>query len=410
MTYGPGSTRDGCRAPSGKRVAKALAEVDRLELEIEKIVAGGDGLGRADGIPVFVPLAAPGDRLLVEVVDRRPRYARGRILEILRPGPGRRKPPCEHFGSCGGCDLQHLEDTLQTEWRVRAAHEALVRLGRIDADVPVRVVRGKPQGYRLRAQLHLEPSPEAPRVGYFARGSNQLVPVSACPVLEPRLERFALGLARQEMERVPNRLDVAIGSQRVTTAPALDGLPTGAVRRRIGDFEYRYDARCFFQAHDTLTERLVEAAVGTWSGKSAVDLYAGVGLFSLPLAVRYERVTAVESDKIAVRYARGNARRGKLPVDVVGSAVDSWVGDLKPCDRVLVDPPRTGLSIRVVSRLGLVQPARLTYVSCHAATLARDLRRLSPSFELEELVFIDMFPQTGHIEVVAQMRAREPRG
>jgi 23S rRNA (uracil1939-C5)-methyltransferase len=178
----------------------------------------------------------------------------------------------------------------------------------------------------------------------------------------------------------------------------------------VGDFIYGFDARTFFQGHRGLLPRLVEAVVGPWEGESAYDLYAGVGLFALPLARRYGRVVAVEADTNATRYIRNNARRNRISnVDVVAKAVESWLPDLpEGIDRVVVDPPRTGLVNKVRQALLKSRPKRLTYVSCHPAALARDLRILIKDYEIEKVTLFDLFPQTGHMETVVQMTLRAP--
>ena len=160
--------------------------------------------------------------------------------------------------------------------------------------------------------------------------------------------------------------------------------------------------------HGLRIEAVVEDAVGEWTGQEAFDLYAGVGLFSLPLARNYERVTAVEGDRVAARFARRNARHHRFKeIEVVSRAVESWIDELPDkAERVIVDPPRSGLSKRVRTALGAKTPSRLTYVSCHAGTLARDLRVLGELYSIEELVLLDLFPQTGHMEVVAQLVRR----
>lgn len=387
-----------------------LAALDEIEIEVEKLVAGGDGLSRYHGVAIFVPRSAPGDRLRVRIAERKPQYARAEILEVLRPGPDRRPAPCAHYSSCGGCSLQHLEDAAQVEWKVKAAREALDRLSGLEIDVPERVVRGEPWHYRLRTQLQMDGEPGAARVGYFARASHDLVPIRECPVLAEPLERFVTDLPRHLQERVPRRLDVALGGDgELSCGPALSGLPKGGVTRTVGDFVYEYDARTFFQTHSGLLEELVETVLGQATGEAAFDLYAGVGLFSLPLARRYEHVTAVESDRIAVRYQRKNVRRARLAnVEVIDSAVETWI-DRMPArpDRVIVDPPRPGLALHVRGTLRRLRPSRLTYISCHPAALARDLGSLASDFALESLAYLDLFPQTGHLEIVAQLCARD---
>lgn len=386
--------------------ARRLVEVDEIEVEVERLVAGGEGLARFGGIPIFVPRSAPGDRLRVRLVERKPDYGRAEIVEILEAGPGRRQPPCPFFDRCGGCDLQHLEDDLQPRLKAAAVVETLVRLGGIELSRPPEVVAGAPWGYRLRTQLKARPAPDGGmEVGYFARGSHDLVAVDRCPILVPELEELLPRLPVLLDERA-TRLDLTAGDRgTVASAPVVPGLPHGEVSLTVAGIELSYDARVFFQAHRGLLGALIERVVGEETGETAYDLYSGVGLFSLPLARRYERVVAVEADRIAARYCRNNARRNKLPgVETVNRSVESWVEELpRDAPRVVVDPPRSGLPAVVRRTLTARPPRRLTYVSCHAATLARDLKALTRRFTLDELTLFDLFPQTGHMEAVVQM-------
>lgn len=414
MRAGQRSTRDRIAAtlgamaarPDRHDIAQRLAAIDEVEVTVEKLVAGGDGFARHDGIPLFVPRSAPGDRARVRVVERRPDYARAEIVELLAPGPGRRQPPCPYFAECGGCQLQHLEDAVQVRYKAGALVETLSRVGGVAAPPSLEVVTGEAWGYRLRTQLHTGRDTEgAVQVGYFARKSHTLVPVRACPILAPPLEAEIPLLPERLGNEPPARLDLLVGDGgALSAAPVAGDLPHGEVQLTVGDFVYRLDARCFFQAHRTLVGKLVQAAVGSWEGASAVDLYAGVGLFSMPLGRRYGSVTAVEGERVSARYARANARHNKLPnVTVVPQAVESWVLQLPTVDRVLVDPPRDGLAAAVRKALLLRRPSRITYVSCHAATLARDLKELLASYRLESLTLFDLFPQSGHMESVAQL-------
>ena len=391
-------------------IPQLLAGLDEVEVTVEKLVAGGDGLARHEGVPIFLARTAPGDRVRARIVERRPDYGRAEVVELLAAGPGRREPPCPYFRDCGGCALQHLEDQLQVRLKAEAVRETLRRIGRIELPARFEVVAGEAWGYRLRTQLHTARDAAGEvQVGYFARGSNTLVPVRLCPILDPALEaelpRLPERLASGGAEP-PSRLDLLAGDGgAITASPVAGDLPHGEVTLTVGDFAYRLDARCFFQAHRGLVARLVTTAVGEWTGERAADLFAGVGLFSLPLGQRYGSVLAVEGDAVAARYARGNARRqGHGRVEVVAQAVESWVRQLPAgLDRVVVDPPRAGL-LPVVRRALLAKPPeRLTYVSCSAATLARDLRELLAAYRLESLSLFDLFPQSGHMESVAQL-------
>jgi len=390
--------------------AKKLAEVDEIEVDIERLVYGGEGLGRFEGVPIFVPRSIPGERLRVRLVERRTGWGRAEIVEILKRSPERRDAPCPFFDRCGGCDLQHIEEAAQLRYKAEAVCESLVRQGGVEIPKDkLEVIPGDPWQYRVRAQLHLGQSDRGREVGYFARGSHELVAIDRCPVLAPELEEQLPGLPRLLRDERHERIDLTCGDDhRITCSPPVDDLPNGSVERKVGEFRFEIDARSFFQTHRTLVDTLVEVAIGDAKDDEgdAYDLYAGVGLFALPLARRYKRVVAVEGDRVAVRFARRNVRTAGLEnVAVEAFSVDSFVTENLPkrAARVLVDPPRVGLSTPVRRALIEARPRHLTYVSCHAPTLARDLRELLKVYRLERLSLLDMFPQTGHMEVVAQL-------
>lgn len=421
-----------------KEKADQIAEGDVIEVTIEKIVAGGDGLARAGGMPLFVPLSAPEDRLRVRLVQVRSSYGRAEIVEVLAPGPARREPPCAHFQECGGCDLQHIEDDEQSRLKAEAVIETLRRLGGLSWPGEVEVITGEAWGYRMRTQLRTArlflsvPDSEENKLvagpvplGYLRRGTHDLVPISQCPVLVPELEAMVTTLPdaldpEHTGKKPPQRIDLAAGAQgAVTVAPRLEGLPSGEVSLTVGEHTYAYDASCFFQTHRGLLERLVETVMGEsehieakgvakedGDEQTAFDLYSGVGLFTLPLARRYSRVVAVEGDRAAARYARINARRNRLQgVEVEAHSVESWISRLpRDAARVVVDPPRSGLTVPIRAGLLMAKPRHLTYVSCHAATLARDLKVLTGKFRIESITLLDLFPQTGHMEAVVQLR------
>lgn len=399
-----------------RRTAEVLSRLDELELRVEKLIQGGEGLCRPHGVPVFVPGAVPGDLLRVRLLEARPRFGRAEIVEVLEPGPHRVDPPCPVFHRCGGCDLQQIASEEQLGHKVDAALETLRRLGGVEpSSSRVDAVPGPLWGYRSRAQLHTRGQGDALEIGYHERGARELVPTTACPILVPELEAALPGL-QEELRRVetpPKRVDLAMAGGRLTAAPAVGDLPRGPVARTVAGFELEYDARSFFQANEPLLETLVEHAVGEHEGELALELMCGVGLFTLPLARRYRRVVAVESDSGAARFARRNAKRNRVGnVEVHGGSGEAlagrWLGD---ADRVLVDPPRVGLARPLALELAERPVDRLTYVSCDVATLARDLRRLLPSYRIESLVFLDFVPQTGHLETVAQLvRGRESGG
>jgi 23S rRNA (uracil1939-C5)-methyltransferase len=400
--------------PAAKQAAvsppaiKRLAVLDELEVRIEKLVAGGEGLARSEGLPIFVVRAAPGDLLKVQIIERHADYARAEVVEVLEPGPDRRPDPYPELSATGICDLQHIRDEVQPRLKAAAVRETLERLGGVWLPQDTALITGAPWGYRLRTQIHTDVDPVAGgvRVGYYARRTRNLVPVTRCPVLVPELDAFLPFLRDHLAPGGPTRVDLAAGDGgEVTVSPNLPGLPHGEVSMQVGDLAYSYDARTFFQGHRDLLPRLVEVVVGEGEGELAFDLYGGVGLFALPLARRYRKVVLVEGDTQAARLARNNARRNKLNnVEVLAQNVETWVADLPDgVDRLVVDPPRSGLSPKVPRILMERRPKRLTYVSCHPATLARDLRLLTRIYRIESVAMMDLFPQTGHMEALVQM-------
>lgn len=393
--------------------------MDELEVEIEKLVESGVGLARFQGVPVFVKRSAPGDRLRVRITKRHPDYGTAEILEILEPGPSRRTPPCRYFDRCGGCELQHLNDAAQLELKVAAAKETLLRLGRVEVPAELRVLSGPAWGYRQRVQLHVAVADgDSAQVGYFATKSHDLVSVDRCPVLVKDLEDTLSQLPSLLKGSSHRRLDLAAVAGRVVCSPPVPGVATGELELTVGPSTYSFDARCFVQGHQQLLEPLIDEVLSPWppvapaADSLAVDLYAGIGFFSVALAQRFSRVVAVESDPVACRYARKNFRRNAVRGgEVVHLAVEQWMKHLpSEADVVIVDPPRAGLPARVREALLAAGPPWITYVSCQPATLARDLAQLSRRYQLRSLAFADLFPQTGHIESIAHLgrRGRPP--
>ena len=382
-------------------------------MTIEKLVEGGEGLGRFEQIAVLVADVAPGDRVKVDLTERHPGWARGNVIELLDEGPDRREPPCPHYSRCGGCNLQHLEDDAQRSAKVSAACETLRRLGGVIVKDP-EVVFGSAWGYRQRAQFQVDSRAAGrARVGYHARKSHDVVAVDSCPILAPALEAVLRELPDLLPEQPPRRIDVAVGSEgEYGVAPLVEGLPHGELELVVGDDRLSFDARCFVQGHRELLEQLVQVVVGEHSDPEGVawDLYSGVGLFTVPLAARYARVVAVESDGAAVHWARRNLKRAgrAATTEIRRLRVEMIQDHLKPgVSRVVADPPRTGLPLGARHALLRSRPNRLTYVSCQPATLARDLKDLLRGFRIDSTTFVDLFPQTSHIETVVQLIAED---
>jgi 23S rRNA (uracil1939-C5)-methyltransferase len=399
-----------------------------VEVTIERILPGGLGLAHAEGRTVMVALAAPGDRVRVSIDRVKGNVAFALIQEIITPSPQRVEPPCQYFGRCGGCDFQQLSYEAQLEAKVEIIKDCLHRIGRIESipDFPV-TPAPYPWHYRTRAQWQYDSIRR--RLGYFESGSRRVCDVAECAVLAPELQSTLEGLrgSLQDGSLPADARDfrAVVGDEGVSLAPNVRGtsptvregsnargadlgMPSEQVRditRTIKGETYRLNAESFFQANDDLLPQLINAALSEASGDTAVELYCGVGLFTIPLARRFVQVVGIEADAAATRFARANLASANLKnAQVINQDVGAWLEQKSPPDFLLLDPPRTGAESRVIASILNVKPKRISYVSCDPPTLARDLRKLiAGGYTLDSLAAFDMFPQTHHVETVVQV-------
>ncbi len=393
------------------------------EITIEKLVYGGDGLGRLDGKIVLVPFVLPGETVRIETVRETAGMARGRLLEVLEPSPHRVPAPCPYFSRCGGCQHQHAAYATQVEWKRAIVAEVLQRVGKLAPPEQITAVTGPPWAYRNRMQFHVRNG----RIGLFQPGSHRLESVAHCPIAAPKINE-ALAILRRmvnqprfppflrSVELFTNGEQVQLNvretaSRRIARsffdwcAKWIPGADAATLDYPAAGVSYRVGHRSFFQVNRFLIDELVEAAMPEGGGETALDLYAGVGLFALPLARRFRTVRAVESARPAVADLEHNAERAALPVEAVRGTAEIFLESLdKVPDFVLADPPRSGLGKAVVRHLLRLLPARITIVSCDPATLARDLSALvAGGYRLDGVRLVDLFPQTYHIETVVRL-------
>jgi 23S rRNA (uracil1939-C5)-methyltransferase len=392
-----------------------------LELMIEKLVYGGDGLARSEGRVVFVPYTLPGERVLAEPASQRGGLLRATVRELIGPSAGRVAPLCPYFTRCGGCHYQHASYELQLEAKVSILRETLRRVGKIEAPPEIATIAGEPWGYRNRAQFHVK----GRAIGYLEAHSHRLCAITRCPISSPRLNEALnalIEMARnarwppflRSIEVFTNEAETQLNveSDRPVAkrffewcANAIPGFTPGLLDYPAAGFTYRASSGSFFQVNRFLIDDLARVAVGDASGDRALDLYAGVGLFSLPLARRFAQVTSVESGALAIRDLRQNAERAGVAISIEQSATEDFLNKLETApDFVLADPPRAGLGKAVVSRLAELRPRRITIVACDPATLARDLPGLlAAGYHVARLTMPDLFPQTFHFETIAEL-------
>jgi 23S rRNA (uracil1939-C5)-methyltransferase len=355
-----------------------------LELSIERLAAGGDGVARCDGLTVFVARAAPGDRVRARVTELRRRFARAEIVEILAPGPARRDPPCPYYGRCGGCSWLHLDEAEQTRARREIARSALERIAR-RSDLPELEVVAAPRalGYRARARI----AHAHGRIGFRARGSHDVVDVERCAVLDPETQR-ALDRLRDTRPAGAGEVEIRGFGTAVEVAGRRLEIGSGA----------------FFQANRPLWERWLELVLEVCGrGELAVELYCGVGFYTAALAEQFTRVVALERSPAAAASAARNAA-----AEILDEPAERWaprnLARLRP-QLVLLNPPRVGCHQSVSDALRDCGAARIVYVSCEPSTLARDLARIGPRFRIARLVLLDALPQTHHVELVVSLEA-----
>ncbi|HKS08080.1 MAG TPA: class I SAM-dependent RNA methyltransferase [Pyrinomonadaceae bacterium] len=379
-----------------------------LEVDIERILPGGYGLAHAEGKTVFVSLSAPGDRLRVRVDRQQGNVLFASIEEILVASPDRIEPPCPYFGRCGGCDFQQLAYENQLVAKAEIIRDCLHRIARLEV-VPEIVVTPSPRDWRYRMRAMWQIDQDERTVGYYERGSRRVCDVADCAVLMPELQETLERVRVTEWHEFPpglKHLDVVAGENDVSLAPQFAEFETRELELTILGERYRYNAEAFFQINPALLAPLIEFALGDVAGELAIDLYSGVGLFTLPLARRFKGVVAVEANPIAARFADRNLDRAGLEnVRVVNAGVAEWFrGRTLNADFILLDPPRAGAESAVIKGILDFAAPRVTYVSCDPATLARDLKKLiAGGYKIESLRAFDLFPQTHHVETVVRL-------
>jgi 23S rRNA (uracil1939-C5)-methyltransferase len=373
---------------------------------------------------VFTPFSLPGELVHATVEKASKGLLEGNLVEVLESSPYRVDPFCPVYRRCGGCHLQHADYTAQQDLKTGMLRETLARLGKVEYSGTVAWLAADPRAYRNRIQLHFHEG----RTGMMATRSHRLVPVDRCPVASPKLNEVITAMSRlarhsrfpaflRSCEFFTNGSDVQINVLDTGKplakwffewlAEEIPGIVEGPLEYPVAGLPHRVSGKSFFQVNRLLLEPLTNLVTGDQQGTRALDLYAGVGLFALRLASRFDQVTAIESSRSATDDCHFNAQRASLPLGVAHAPVEEFLSrlDLTP-DLVIADPPRAGLGKGVTADLLRLRPSRIVLVSCDPATLARDLKPLLDSYDIERLTLIDLFPNTYHLETVAHLRLR----
>jgi 23S rRNA (uracil1939-C5)-methyltransferase len=375
-------------------------------VNIEKLVYGGEGLARLDGRVVLVPYVAPGETVRVDVQQVKKDLFRGRLLEVMSSSPSRVSPDCPYFPRCGGCQYQHLDSATQLDQKRAILREVLRRVGKIECG-EIGTIAGEPWHYRNRVQVHIDRG----QVGYFEHGSRRLCAIDHCPIASPVLNQAIstihshlpqLGPFTSAVELFTNETEVQVNVLDRVPRAVLSTLQSVGTSMPIEYAGFQVSRNSFFQVNRFLVDDLVTCAIEDHQGASALDLYAGVGLFSTRLAERFTSVAAVEASQSAFRDLEHNL---KDRVAAEHTTAEEYLARLETRpDFILADPPRTGLAKQVIQELTRIQAPALAIVSCDPATLARDLQGLvAGGYRFARITLVDLFPQTAHLETVVQL-------
>ena len=426
-------------------------------LHIDGLAHGGSAVARAeDGRVVFVAAGCPGDVVDAQVTTDHGRYVEAEITAIVTPSAERRTPPCPYFGHCGGCQWQHVAYGAQAEAKRTQLIDSLARIGKITGvEIGPTVLGPSPYGYRNKLEMRTSTGPDKRlTLGLSAARSDEIVPIDTCLLLPDRMKSLPKSLGgalRYLMNRAPfdlERVAVRVGTntrdlevdlwgppgpmERHAVARTLSDAvrPTcvtrvlvkedarkrtdlkvevlsgkGNWRERLGDFQYRVSAPSFFQSNTKAAELLVALVLERLDPDGSdrvLDLYSGVGTFTLPLAERAGEVVAVEGAGSAVRDLRANLEEAELHAEVWPGDAARALADSGTFDLAVVDPPRAGIQSDALRALVKTRARTICYVSCDTATLARDAHALTEAgYALTSALPVDLFPQTWHTETVA---------
>ncbi len=370
---------------------------DKINLTIHDVAFGGEGVGRVEELVVFVPFVITGETVEAEITEVKKNFARAKLLRVVTPSPERAEPECRYYGACGGCQYQHIAYPEQLRMKQKQIADLFERVGKIPRAVVAPVAAcPQPYGYRNRIMIRSQWNGPAKRLEIgFIRTDNKFVEdITECKIAEPALnEQIAEGRAHP-----PHKGGIKV-----------------VLRVQPEGWEVPRDS--FFQNNFFLLPKLVETVRGflrAGGARHLIDLYCGVGFFGIEAADVVDSFVGVEYDKLAIAAARQNAASRNV---ANGEFIAAQVEDVLPellqkfsaeKSAVILDPPRKGCWPATLELLRQTRPAQIIYVSCHPATMARDLNILCAGdvFELQRVQPLDMFPQTQHVECVADLRRR----
>lgn len=372
-----------------------LAPGTKLTLTISDIAFGGEGVSRIEDFVIFVPFVLPGETVEAEVTEVKQRFGRARLVRVIQPSSDRVQPPCPYFGECGGCQYQHASYETQLRFKHKQVCDLFERVGGLPPGLVAPTLPcPQPYGYRNRIMIRSQwdKFKQGLNIGFIRADNRLVVDINECKIAEPALNEQILHVR--------------------ANPPPKGGLK---VVLRIPPEGWDVPPDSFFQNNSFLLPRLVETVrerLRQAGSRHLMDVYCGVGFFSIETADLLESFVGVEYDRMAIKAARRNAEmRGLKNGEFVAGAAEELLPELLAKVRpenatVLLDPPRKGCHPEIIELLRQTKPRQIIYVSCHPATMARDLKLLAADniFQTVHVVPLDMFPQTAHVECVADIR------
>jgi len=380
-----------------------MAAGEVLKLYLESIAAGGEALGRIDGKPVFTEGGAPCETALVQVVQEKKAWARAKLLEIIEPSPYRADPFCEHYSACGGCNLQHINYKAQIEAKLSILKESFLKFADIDLqEIETISYQDDPKEYRNRMQFHCirdKVKNDNNNFGLMGRKSTEIISINDCPVaasgIRNALKSFSLSMPVEK-----DRFNIFSFNNVLLNE---GGITRGKIK--LMDKEIIIDAGVFFQSNCYMLEKLIlklwQTADSADKNNPMTDLYCGIGTFAFFLGGMFPAFILAEENKTAVSIARENLKGKKAEFFALKDT--QWPDTMlrKKTGFAIADPPRAGLNRDLAAALSQNGPSILAYVSCDAASLARDTKILSDGYKLKSVSFFDFYPHTSHIESLA---------
>lgn len=404
----------------------------RTTLDIQDLAFGGDGVGRTESCVVFVPFAAVGDQLVVEITELHRNFARGRIQEILRPSPNRTEPACPHYGKCGGCQYQHLDYQAEFQAKQKQLRDLLQRIGglsqapELDCAIPAPEIYGYRNKLRLEAKKLPVAQGESPQVdyGYYALDNQTFLRINGCRLADPRLNKaiptalksdWGKANARRRKPLQPAPLTLRIDTQgEIKFYFGFAPRCLGWFKEELAGVPFRVPAGSFWQVNPKMASALLETVDG-WvkdlPAETLVDAYCGAGTFSCALSRPYKERLLMENDAAATEAAQYNLQQlmkgCQILTEATEKALPKRLPKYNPAETLVVlDPPRAGCQARVLQCLKECRPAWILYVSCNPSTLSRDLKTLlkDGSYQIQKIGLFDMFPRTAHFETAVLLR------